>query len=151
MTALTKSSVLFLAILATAGCRSATRCETCAAAQSVVESVAKQHSDCTRLTLHCMGQGGATACASTAAARIGKPSDPEDLRAMQSGETVVLDEPGALDVTIPIRAEGGKFRTACGVTLETGRMTREELVAKATTIAKAVEAGVAGCGDCCCK
>jgi hypothetical protein len=142
--------VLFLAILVPAGCQSAARCEACASAQTVVESIAKQNPDCTRLTLHCMGTDGATACASTSAAKLGKPSDPEDLQAMQSGQTVVLEEAGALDVTIPIRAEDGKYMSACGVTLKTGSMAREQLIAKATTIAKEVEAGVAGCGNCCC-
>ena len=96
------------------------------------------------------GGSGPVACASTAPDKKGKPSDPEDIKAMQTGQTVVLDEAGATDVTVPIMQKDGKFAGACGVTLKSAGMTREQAVAKATTIAKAVDKSLAGCcAECC--
>ncbi|MBL8747616.1 MAG: hypothetical protein JNK78_00545 [Planctomycetes bacterium] len=142
------SSFVLLAALF-AGCASQpAACEACKNAQSVIDGVAKQNPDCTRLTLHCSMEGGAKCCASTAADRVGKASDKEDVEAMSSGKTVVLDEAGAVDVTVPIRAMNGKFMSSCGVTLK--GMPRDQAVAKAATIAKSVEDGLKGCGDCCC-
>jgi len=149
------TSVLLFATLFTASCQSTTSsscCDSCTKAQSVVASVAKSHADCTRLTVHCSQTGGsAKCCASTDAARVGKASDPEDVKAMQTGQVVVLDEAGAIDVTVPINRKDGKHMSACGVTLKGAGMSREQATAKATTIAKAVEAGLGGACECCCK
>lgn len=142
---------LLSVVLSLSGCHSTPRCANCENAQSVVDAVAKQNPECTRLTVHCAMEGGAKCCASTKADKIGKPSDKEDLEAMQTGKNVVLDEAGAIDVTVPFRKEGDTFRSACGVTLKADGMTREQAVAKATAIAKAVEDGLKGCSDCCCK
>jgi hypothetical protein len=116
--------------------------------QAVVETTAKANPDVTRLTIHCTPAGGSgpVACASTSPDKKGKPSDPEDLKAMQTGETVVLDEAGAVDVTVPIMQKDGKFTGACGVTIKAAGMSREQAVAKATAIAKEVEKCL---GDCC--
>ena len=143
--------VVLLAPAFSAACASTSSCSDCKEAQTVVESVQKQNPDCSRLTVHCADGGSAKVCASTDAARIGKPSDPEDLQAMQTGKPVVLDEAGALDVTVPIRQKDGKFQSACGVTLKSAGMTRDQLVAKANTIAKAVEDGLKSCCANCCK
>lgn len=150
MRILGSSFLLFVSLFA-ASCKSTQCCTNCDKAQSVVASVAQQNPDCTRLTVHCAMDGGAKCCASTAAERVGKASDKEDLEAIQTGKTVVLDEAGALDVTVPINQKDGKFQSACGVTLKTAGMTRDQLVAKATTIAKAVETGIGGDCACCCK
>lgn len=127
------------------------KCDDCAKAQTVVETVAKQHPSCVRLTIHCTMEGGAKACASTLADKIGKASDKEDLDAMRTGQTIVLDEAGAIDVTVPINAKDGKFASACGVTMKAAAMPRDQVVAEATAIAKAVEAGLGGACACCCK
>jgi len=127
-----------------------------AAAQAAVEAVAKEHPDCVRLTVHCAADGaaGSIACASTAPEKKGKPSDPEDQKAMASGQPVVLEEAGALDVTVPILAKDGKHMAACGVTLKSAGMSREQVIAKASSIAKAVEDKLGSCcgdaGGCCC-
>jgi hypothetical protein len=140
--------VAFLSLVAVVACKSTDCCSsggTCAQSQAAVEKVAKLNPGLVRLTVHCMMDGKPTACASTSADKQGKPSDPEDVKAMQSGQTVALDEAGALDVTVPILAKDGKFMGACGVTLPMQGLTREQAVAKATTIAKAVEAGLPAC------
>jgi len=144
------SSALVVTLAALLGGCASTCCGSCSSpdAQAVVEAIAKANPDCTRLTVHCTpaGAAGPIACASTAPAKKGKPSDPEDVKAMATGQTVVLEEGDALDVTVPIRAKDGKFLSACGVTLKTAGMSRDQVVAKATSIAKDVEAKI---GDCC--
>jgi hypothetical protein len=142
------SALLFAAACASTG---AAKCADCSTAQSVVESVAKLHPDCLRLTVHCAMEGGAKACASTDAERVGTASEKEDLDAMRSGKTIVLDEAGAIDVTVPINAKDGKFMSTCGATMKVAGMSRDQAVAQATAIAKAVEAGLGGSCACCCK
>jgi hypothetical protein len=145
-TLLLSLSVLVLGF--TSGCKSTGNAG--ADPQVVIETIAKTNPGVTRLTVHCMqAAGGAVACASTAADKKGKPSDAEDLKAMQTGETVVLEESGALDVTVPIMQKDGKFGGACGVTMSTQGMTREQVVAKAKEIAQAVDKGLGGCCSCC--
>jgi hypothetical protein len=144
-------SVSLFLLAATPACKSCCA-EGCTPPQDVVEAVAKENPDCTRLTVHCTpaGAAGPIACASTSAEKKGKPSDPEDVKAMQTGETIVLDEAGAIDVTVPILAKDGKFTAVCGVTLKAAGLTKDQAKAKATTIAKAVEAKLGSCcGECC--
>ena len=115
------------------------------AAQDIVDGVAAKHPDVVRLTLHAIPEGKTelTQVASTAKKRRGKPSDPEDLKAMKSGTEVVLDEDGALDVTVPVRKMGGKATAIVGVTLRMGDgMTRAQLISKARGIADEVAAAV---------
>jgi len=151
-------STLVVSLVALLGGCASTCCGSCSGtdAQAVVETLAKANPDCTRLTVHCTPAGAASpiACASTAPAKKGKPSDPEDVKAMATGQTVVLVEGGALDVTVPICKKDGKFLAACGVTLKTAGMSRDQVVAKATSIAKEVEGKLGACcaeGACCAK
>lgn len=144
---------LFLTLAGAFGACSTTGscCDSDKAPQTVVGNVAKANPSVTRLTVHCAEDGALKACASTVADKVGKPSDAEDQKAMQTGETVVLEEKGgALDVTVPICMKDGKATAVCGVTLKTDGMNREQAVAKAKEIAKAVETGMGGtCGSCC--
>lgn len=143
--------VLFLS-LAFVGCKSTAggKCANCEKAQSVVSSVQKQHTECTRLTIHCSMGGAMKACASTAADKVGKASDPEDLKAVQTNQVVVIEQGGEIDVTVPINAKDGKATAACGVTMKGAGMTKDQAVAKANAIAKAVESGLGGSCECCC-
>ncbi len=150
---LTFLSFLLLPLLSLSACHS-TGGATCCDPQTVIESVATSHPGCTRLSVHCTpaGASGMVACASTSADRRGKPSDPEDMQVVKSGKQVVMEQGGDLDVTIPICMKDGAYTAACGVTLKrSGAMTREQLVAEAEAIAKAVEAGMGTCGTSCCK
>ena len=136
-------AVVIVSGLVAAGCQSAAPC---ADTQAVVESVAKQYPDCVRLTVHSAPPAGGDWCviASTSEDKLGKPSDKEDLDAMGTGRTVVLDEPGAIDVTVPILLKDAKWRATCGVTVKAAEgANREQLVANANRIAKAVEASMA--------
>lgn len=139
-----RTSIL-ASLLAFAACKSAPEAP-CPDTQAIVEAVAGMHPECTRLTVHKTPPAGGDVCAvaSTSADKLGKPSDPEDLRAMQTGETIVLDEPNAIDVTVPVMAENGKHTAAVGVTLKADAATdREAVVAMAKEIAMAVEARMA--------
>jgi hypothetical protein len=114
-------------------------------AQNIIDRLAKEQSDIVRLTLHTTPPDGGAMCAvaSTASDKLGKPSDPEDVKAMQTGETVVLEEGGSLDVTVPIQQFEGRWTAAVGVTLRPAAgEVRWQTVARATEIAKAVEAGL---------
>jgi hypothetical protein len=136
-------AVVVVSVLIAAGCQSTNA--PCADTQAVVESVAKQHPECLRLTVHSEPPAGGEWCviASTVAEKLGKPSDKEDLDAMGTGRTIVLDEPGAIDVTVPILLKDAKWRATCGVTIKApAGANREQLVANANTIAKAVEASM---------
>jgi len=120
-----------------------------AAAQKVVDGVAKRHPEVTRLTIHAVpaGKSGPIQLASTMAERRGKPSDPEDLKALSTGEQTVLDEKGALDVTVPILLTDGKPGAVAGVTLAVAADSdRDALIAKAQAIAAEVEKEVRAAG-----
>ena len=89
-----------------------------------------------------------TQIASTMKERRGKPSDPEDLQAMKSGQEVVLDESGAIDVTVPILKKSGKATAVAGVTLRAEEgADRGALVQKARGIAQELAAAVHAAGD----
>lgn len=109
------------------------------AAQEVVDRVAGRHPDLVRLTLHAVPEGGKelTQVASTMAARRGKKSDPEDFEALKSGKVTVLDEPGAIDVTVPILVTKGAATAIAGVTLKAAPgADRETVVMRARAIAQ---------------
>lgn len=118
-------------------------------AQEVLDGVASRHESLERLTLHAV-PAGKTACtqiASTMASRRGKSSDPEDLDALKTGKEVVLDEEGAIDVTVAILVKDGKPAAVAGVTLaleEDG--DRDTLVAEARAIAKELEQEIESAG-----
>ena len=93
-------------------------------------------------------------CASTDSLRVGTASDPEDVSAMASGEAIILEVGGAIDVTMPILQTDGKWTTVCGVTMERNDMDREQVIANAKTIAMAVKNELGDCcanGSCCSK
>jgi hypothetical protein len=118
----------------------------CADTQRIVESIAAKHPECVRLTVHAVppAGGGHVAVASTSATKLGKPSDAEDLEAMQTGKPVLLDEPGALDVTVPMLWQDHVWTAACGVTLQaTAGASRADLQTRAEAIAKEVETAMA--------
>ncbi|HEX5050489.1 MAG TPA: hypothetical protein VFZ65_01835 [Planctomycetota bacterium] len=133
-----------LAVLAVAGCQG-TPDPSSNSTQAIVESVAAQHPECVRLSVHAVPPAGGDyrAVASTSPAKLGTPSDKEDLDAMKSGQTLVLDEPGAIDVTVPILSKDGRWTATCGVTVKAGPgADRAALVVNAKAIAASVETAI---------
>ncbi len=109
------------------------------AAQEVLDRVAGRHPDLVRLTLHAVPEGGKelTQVASTMAERRGKKSDAEDFEAMKSGKVTVLDEAGAVDVTVPILVKAGAPTAVAGVTLRPAAgADRDTTVMRARAIAQ---------------
>ena len=75
--------------------------------------------------------------------RRGKPSDPEDLEALKTGKEVILEEPGAIDVTVPILVVDGKATAVSGVTLAFQEgADRDALVSEARAIAQELEKAI---------
>ena len=120
-----------------------------AAAQIIVDRVSSGHESLERLTLHAVpaGKTECTQIASTMVERRGKPSDPEDLEALGTGQEIVLDEDGAVDVTVPILVVDGKPTAIAGVTLtmEEGA-DRDALVEEARAIAQELEKEIRAVG-----
>jgi hypothetical protein len=117
--------------------------------QEIVDAVAARHADLARLTLHAVPMG-ATQCPQLASAlpdRRGEPSDPEDLQALRTGKEVVLAEPGAMDVTVPILVQDGAPTAVAGVTLRTdGGAGRDVVVSRARRIAEELASEIRSAG-----
>lgn len=110
--------------------------------QTLVEQLAGENPDIVRLSVHAIPDGGDKmhAIASTAADKRGTMSDPEDMRAVESGETIVLEEGAGTDVTVPILQQNGAYTAAAGVTLKGN--DREAAIATAKAIAGKIEAAM---------
>ncbi|HLU38371.1 MAG TPA: hypothetical protein VK081_03240 [Planctomycetota bacterium] len=125
-----------------------TACETTATgssgAQQLVEQVAANHPDVARLTLHARPAGSTQlmAVASTSSAKRNRPSDPEDVQALERGEEVVLQEGDHVDVTLPMTDVDGSRSWVAGVTLRPEGRSREEVVARARAIAAELDEAV---------
>ncbi len=107
-------------------------------AQAIVDRIVAANSDLVRLTIHAVptGQAESRIIASNLPEKIGRPSDPEDIDAMKTGETVVLREGEDLDVTAPVRDEEGRPIAATGITLKVPEdATEDQVVAAAKQIA----------------
>ncbi len=118
----------------------------CAETQAIVDAIAAKYPEIDRLTVHTTPAGAeeSIAVASTLPAKRGKVSDAEDLNAMRRGETIVKDEVGALDVTVPICRKGALCTAAAGVTLKMAPgADRQKLTELGNAIGKEIEAKMA--------
>ena len=89
-------------------------------AQKLVDDLVAKHPDLVRVGLHLTppDRTDNMIVACNVAARIGRKSDPEDLKAMQTGKPVVLKEEGNFDVTLPLHTASGKVIGAIGLTFK---------------------------------
>lgn len=115
-----------------------------AEAQSIVDGIVAKHPEVVRLTIHAVPSGKmeSQVIASNIAAKLGKKSDPEDISAMATGETVVLKEGVNLDVTIAIKNAAGKAIAATGVTINPGADGDDAAKKKAMAVADEVAAAI---------
>src|SRR5262245_39558820 len=116
-----------------------------AAIQAVVDATAKKDPDILRLTVHCAAadRKSTVVLASTLPAKIGKSSDKEDLDALATGKTIVLEEPNARDFSVPVLPQNGEPTHVIGVTLKAPPdANKEALQAKAAEIANSLAAAI---------
>jgi hypothetical protein len=87
-------------------------------AQRLVDELAVRHPDLVRIGMHVTPPNTSDniIIACNASERIGRKSDPEDLKAMKSGQPVVLKEGENFDVTLPLHDAAGKAIGAIGLT-----------------------------------
>ncbi|MCA8950956.1 MAG: hypothetical protein KDE27_15740 [Planctomycetes bacterium] len=112
------------------------------ATQSLVEKLASEYTDVVRLSVHAIPAGGDKlhAIASTSSDKRGMMSDPEDMRAVETGQTIVNPEGTGYDVTVPILQKNGAYTAAAGVTLKGEDRATAESTAK--MIAGKIEAAM---------
>jgi hypothetical protein len=89
-------------------------------AQRLVDELAAAHGDLVRIGIHITppNKWENLIIACNVPERIGQKSDPEDLRAMKSGQPVVLNEGENFDVTLPLHDAAGKTIGAIGLTFK---------------------------------
>jgi hypothetical protein len=110
--------------------------------QVLVDELAARHPDLVRIGMHVTSPKGSAnrIIASNIAEKIGQVSDPEDLKAMESGEPVVLKEKENMDVTLPLHDASGKVIGAIGLTfkLRAGE-DQEDAIRRARAMAGEIE------------
>jgi hypothetical protein len=136
-------------LLAFAACASPPKSASFPEAQTLVEQVARKHTEVSRLTLHAVTAGDpkSRVIASTLPERLNTWSDPEDKKAMDSGQPVTLKEGDQLDYTAPVKDASGKSIASVGVTVKGGAgATEATQTAKAKAVADEVAAAVLAAG-----
>ena len=89
-------------------------------AQRLVDELAARHPELVRIGMHVTppNKSDNIIIACNLSERIGWKSDAEDLKAMKSGQPVVLKEDGNFDVTLPLHDAAGKAIGAIGLTFK---------------------------------
>lgn len=118
-------------------------------AQRLVDQIVAKHPTLVRLTIHAVptGETESRIIASNISEKLGRASDPEDLRAMTTKQPVVLREGPNLDVTMPILDKVGKAVAAAGITLaDDGARSEQVMLSEAEAIAAEVTDGIRATG-----
>jgi hypothetical protein len=89
-------------------------------AQRLVDALAAGHPELLRIGMHVTppNRSDNIIIACNVSERIGRKSDPEDLKAMNSGQPVVLKEGENFDVTLPLHDATGQVIGAIGLTFK---------------------------------
>lgn len=114
-------------------------------AQRLVDSLIARHPGLVRVGMHLTppGRPDNLIVACNVAERIGRKSDPEDLKAMKTGKPVVLKEAGNFDVTLPLHTASGKVIGALGLTFKPEDHEEEQAaVERAKNMATELEAHI---------
>ncbi len=115
-------------------------------AQKLADDLARNHPDLVRVGLHVTPPGGSEniIVASNVAAKVGQKSDLEDLKALRTGQPVVLKEEGNFDVTLPLHDASGKIIGTVGLTLKPqGAEQESSAVERARKMARELEKQIA--------
>lgn len=118
-------------------------------AQKLVEELVAQHGDLVRVGLHLTPPNRTEniIVASNVSEKIGKKSDQEDLKAIQTGKPVVLREDDNFDVTLPLHDASGKVIGAIGLTFKPrGSEQESSAVQRARRMAREVESKIPSAG-----
>lgn len=113
-----------------------------ALAQKLVDELAAKHPELVRIGLHMTPPNSSenVIIASNVAEKIGRRSDPEDLRATRSGKPIVLKEEGNFDVTLPLHDATGRVIGAIGVTFKPRPDERRgDVIRRARNVAREIE------------
>lgn len=99
-------------------------------AQKLLERLALSYREIARISIHFTPKGSSDniIIACTDEQKIGKLSDPEDLKVLVTGGTVLLKEGNNFDITMPIRDRQNKIIAVTGITLK-GLVVKSEKVA----------------------
>ena len=114
-------------------------------AQRLVDNLIASHPGLVRVGMHLTppGQSDNTIVACNVAERIGRKSDPEDVKAMQTEKPIVLREAGNFDVTLPLHTASGKVIGALGLTFKPEANEGESVaVERAKRMASELEAHI---------
>lgn len=89
-------------------------------AQRLVGELAARHPELVRIGMHVTppNKSDNIIIACNESERVGRKSDPEDLKAMKTEQPVVLKEGGNFDVTLPLHDAAGKAIGAIGLTFK---------------------------------
>ena len=111
-------------------------------AQALVDQLVTRHPELVRIGLHVSPPNSPhnIVVASNIPAKVGQMSDPEDLKALNSGKPVVLKEGENFDVTLPLHDSTGKLIGAIGLTFRPQKGEQEsDAIRRARATARELE------------
>ena len=119
-------------------------------AQQLVDELAARRPDLVRIGMHVTppNKSDNIIIACNVSERIGQKSDPEDLKAMKTGQPVVLKEGGNFDVTLPLHDAAGRTIGAIGLTVKPQLGEQEaDAARRARAMAREIEKRIASTGQ----
>ena len=119
-------------------------------AQRLVEELAARHPELVRIGMHVTppDKSDNIIIACNVPERIGQKSDPEDLKAMKTGQPVVLKEDKNFDVTLPLHDAAGNTIGSIGLTFRPRAGEKEaDAARRARAMAREIEKHIASTGQ----
>ncbi len=119
-------------------------------AQQLVEELAARHPELVRIGIHVTppNKSDNVIIACNQPERIGRKSDPEDLKAMRTGQPVVLKEGKNFDVTLPLHDAAGNTIGSIGLMFSPGADEQEaDAARRARAMAREIEGRILSMGE----